>query len=81
MAKRLLLRKHFYNAWVSIIRGPYSQGLINSERGLQVQYCIALFEQFKKSTVSRRLFIEPSMKLQGDRSVVLADPLESGLPL
>lgn len=64
MSQRLLLRKHFYNAWVSIIRGPYSQGLINSERGLQVHYCIALFEQFETSTVSRRLFIEPSMKFQ-----------------
>jgi len=59
MSTRALLRSQLRSAWLRTIRGPYSDRLINSERGLQVHFCIALLEEFEASAVRRRLFVEP----------------------
>ncbi len=37
---------------------------INSERGLQIHFCMALQKQFEQDNVSRRLFIEPSVRFE-----------------
>lgn len=61
MAIRNLLRKQLISAWQQTILGPYADQLINSERGLQVHFCMALLEQFTRNDCTRRLFIEPSV--------------------
>ena len=59
MSSRSLLRSQLRRAWLRTIRGPYSDRLVNSERGLQVHFCLSLLEEFKVSKVRRRLFVEP----------------------
>ncbi len=68
MPARSPLRKHFQDAWKKVIEGPYTHGLINSERGLQVHYCIALLEEFNATNSDRRLFIEPSVRIDGKKT-------------
>lgn len=61
MAQRTLLKEQLREAWTQTVLGPYSDMLINSERGLQVHFCTALLEIFKRDEVERRLFVEPSV--------------------
>ena len=61
MAKRNLLRSQLQAAWQQTIRGPYADQLINSERGLQVHFCMELLRQFSSDDCTRRLFIEPGV--------------------
>lgn len=61
MAQRKLLKEQLRDAWTQTVLGPYSDMLINSERGLQVHFCTALLEIFKRDGVARRLFVEPSV--------------------
>jgi hypothetical protein len=67
---RSLLRQQLADAWRQTISDPYRNQLINSERGLQVYFCVALLEQFKN--LQRRLFIEPAIRLPG-RKVLYPD--------
>lgn len=59
MSSRSLLRSQLRSAWRRTIGSAYSDRLINSERGLQVHFCINLLEEFKTSRVRRHLFVEP----------------------
>jgi len=59
MSARSLLRSQLRSAWRRTMRGPYSGRQINSERGLQVHFCISLLTEFTKSAVGRHLFVEP----------------------
>ena len=61
MAIRNLLRSQLVAAWQHTIHGPYADQLINSERGLQVHFCMALLQQFSRDDCTRRLFIEPGV--------------------
>ena len=65
MSTRSLLRSQLRRAWRRTIHGPYSDRLVNSERGLQVHFCLSLLEEFKASKVRRRLFVEPMVLLPG----------------
>lgn len=62
MTKRNALRRQLASAWIETICEQYRHQLINSERGLQVYFCLALQKQFG-GNVSRKLFIEPSIRL------------------
>lgn len=62
------LRSQLQIAWHKVIDGPYRDGLINSERGLQVHFCMALLEAFGNLKSSRRFFIEPSVKVEGQKT-------------
>lgn len=55
------LREQLAEAWRLTIRGPYADQLVNSERGLQVHFCIELLQVFPKDFVARRLFVEPTL--------------------
>jgi hypothetical protein len=59
MTRRGLLRNHLKAAWCHTIFGPYAEMLINSERGLQVHFCVKLLELLADH--DRRLFIEPTI--------------------
>lgn len=61
MARRTVLRAQLARAWRNTITGAYTSHLINSERGLQVHFCVALLEEFRRSRLPRRLFIEPTI--------------------
>ena len=61
MPSRSLLRGQVRRAWRRTINGAYSERLVNSERGLQVHFCIALLKEFRASKVIRRLFVEPTI--------------------
>ena len=65
LPSRSLLRGQIRRAWRRTINSGYSERLVNSERGLQVHFCIALLEEFRASKVIRRLFVEPTI-LFGD---------------
>ncbi len=65
MAKRNLLAQHLTAAWDETINHPYASGLINSERGLQFYFCIALLKKFS-GKVKRRLFVEPTVQVEGE---------------
>lgn len=65
MARGSLLRAQLRNSWWKVVHGPYSRGLINSERGLQVYFCIELLQSFRESGVTRRLFVEPAIRIEG----------------
>lgn len=68
MANRKLLKDQLRWAWRRTIERPYKDMLINSERGLQVYFCVNLLRAFKKDNVQRRLFIEPRVKFcSGER--------------
>lgn len=60
--RRGFLRKHLKAAWNQTISGPYSDALINSERGLQVHFCVKLLGLLEGQ--QRRLFIEPTLTFQ-----------------
>ena len=59
MARRGPLRQHLKTAWKQTINGPYNEMLINSERGLQVHFCVNLLTLLSEH--ERRLFIEPTI--------------------
>jgi len=63
MSDRQPLRKQLVAAWRETLRGPYMKQLINSERMLQVHFCIALMKEFNAARVTdkRRFFIEPTI--------------------
>jgi hypothetical protein len=68
MANRRRLKDQLRRAWLSTIERPYHDMLINSERGLQVYFCVELLKAFERDGVQRRLFIEPRIKLSsGER--------------
>lgn len=67
MGRRNLLRAQLCSAWSRTIAGPYDSRLVNSERGLQTHFCMALSEEFERGEVSRNLFVEPSAILGSDR--------------
>ena len=62
--RRALLRQQLSAAWFKTIRGPYADQLVNSERGLQVHFCIKLLQIFEKEGVTRRLFVEPTIEFE-----------------
>ncbi len=59
MARRGPLREHLKTAWKQTINGPYNEMLINSERGLQVHFCVNLLAKLDR--YERRLFVEPAI--------------------
>jgi hypothetical protein len=61
-----LLRRQLTQAWEKTIREAYSKMLINSERGLQVHFCLALRETFDCKNTPRSFFVEPTLLL-GDK--------------
>lgn len=63
MQTRALLRSQLAAAWQKTIDFEYSEQLINSERGLQIYFCRHLLDEFRRGEVSRRLFIEPRIKI------------------
>ena len=68
-----LLPNQLLRAWHKTIKGEYSKQLINSERGLQVYFCMHLLHEFKKSGVHSdwRLFVEPCIKKSRDGGVAM----------
>lgn len=50
-----------------MIRDAYDKQLINCERGLQVHFCARLMAIFKDNGLPRRLFIEPTLKIGGEK--------------
>ncbi|MDX1946008.1 MAG: hypothetical protein SFU86_11475 [Pirellulaceae bacterium] len=62
MSNRRLLRDNLIRAWHATITRAYAGQFINSERGLQVHFCIELLKEFRRRRVSRRLFIEPTLQ-------------------
>lgn len=67
MGRRSLLRAQLCSAWSRTIAGPYDSRLVNSERGLQTHFCMALSEEFERRAVRRRLFVEPNVIFGSDR--------------
>lgn len=67
MVNRNLLNKQLIKAWEKTIKGPYENRLINSEHGLQVHFCIALFETFQSDGTQRTIFVEPTLILDKRR--------------
>ncbi len=63
--RRSLLRKQLTEAWKRTIEQAYHDQLINSERGLQVHFCIELYKAFDEDERMRRLFVEPSLRFKG----------------
>ncbi len=63
MTERLLLKSQLREAWRETINGPYSKTLVNSERGLQVHFCATLLEIFRRESLDRRIFVEPTICL------------------
>jgi hypothetical protein len=61
--KRHLLRQQLIKAWEKTIRGPYADMRINSEHGLQVHFCLALFQIFQCDETKREIFVEPTLLL------------------
>jgi len=66
MQKRRLLRRQLIEAWKETIK-DYGSQLINSERGLQIYFCHALFRLFEEAEAKRRALIEPCIKADGER--------------
>ena len=64
---RSYLRQHLIRAWCSCIRNDYNQQKINSERTLQAAFWCRLARGLKPQM---RLFIEPVLRLDTDRSVI-----------
>lgn len=48
-----------------MIRDAYDDQLINSERGMQVHFCVQLMKIFEDRKLPRRLFIEPTLTFDG----------------
>lgn len=67
MAHRSLLRAQLCSAWSRTIAGPYDSRLVNSERGLQTHFCMALNDEFERGEVRRSLFVEPNVIFGADR--------------
>jgi hypothetical protein len=72
MTQRGLLRNQLKAAWAETISRVYSHARINSERGLQVHFCIKLLEQWDakwpdapEEKNRRRIFVEPTVILPG----------------
>ncbi len=63
MVSRSPLRSHLQEAWSTTIDNHYSKQLINSERGLQLQFCLELTSIFSERKLQRRLFIEPAVSV------------------
>jgi hypothetical protein len=64
MGKRSPLRNHLISAWKKTIDGPYTDLLINSERGMQLYFCMQLIEEFKNDIKGKKKFlIEPRVTL------------------
>jgi hypothetical protein len=61
MPKRIPLRRQLTTAWRDTLAGPYRNQQINSERGLQVHFCLALMKQFEIDGLNRLLFVEPTV--------------------
>jgi hypothetical protein len=61
MSERSLLRRNLKNAWNDTAL-RYGEGIINSERGLQVHFVHHLFEQFVRAGVERQVFVEPCFR-------------------
>jgi len=61
MSDRKPLRRQLAAAWRDTLAGPYRNHLVNSERGLQVHFCLALMKQFDVAEFNRSLFVEPNV--------------------
>ena len=59
MPVRTLLQNQLYRAWKKTILDSYDHRLINSEGGLQVNFCLALCNEFERDRVKRYIFVEP----------------------
>lgn len=61
MNNREMLRKNICKAWSETLDEAYRLRLVNSERGLQVHFCMNLLKAFGDDKVKRYLFIEPKV--------------------
>lgn len=63
MANRGVLRGQLSQAWRKTIKKAYNKQLINTERGLQVYFCMVLLPLLNKHHAPRTLFIEPHVRI------------------
>jgi hypothetical protein len=62
--QRTALRAALKAAWQSVIECKYDERLIDSEASLQVHFAAALMEQFRCEERIRRIFVEPSVRVE-----------------
>lgn len=62
MGNRNPLRGHLIKAWHETLMHAYCEQLINTERGLQVHFCMALLPLLEKHG-PRKLFVEPHVRV------------------
>jgi hypothetical protein len=74
MHRRSLLRAQLNEAWRASVSEGYLNGLINSERALQVHFCLNLLRSTEKRSASRTILVEPQVRL-GDGSLRFPDLL------
>ena len=76
MPPRNLLRTQLLKAWRTTIDVQYKKQLINSERGLQVYFCSALLDIFRKNQLTenkRRIFVEPRLSVKSEKRRLYPD--------
>lgn len=64
MSQRSALRDDLQIAWRSVIKCKYDEQKIDSEASLQVHFAAALLDHFARKGRTRRIFIEPSVRIE-----------------
>lgn len=65
--QRTALRADLKAAWQAVIECKYDMRLIDSEASLQVHFAAALLNQFRCESRMRRIFVEPSVRVESPK--------------